>query len=78
MSKSAPIRVGIVNDLKLATQMLSRIIASDPALVVAWSAVDGEQAISRCVADRPDILLMEKVSISVFMWMRFCFDAFPR
>jgi two-component system response regulator WspF len=61
MSKSAPIRVGIVNDLKLATQMLSRIIASDPALVVAWSAVDGEQAISRCVADRPDILLMDLI-----------------
>jgi two-component system response regulator WspF len=61
----APIRVGIVNDLALATTVLERIVSSDTAMHVVWKAVDGAQAIELCRRDRPDIVLMDLIMPNV-------------
>lgn len=54
-------RVGIVNDLRLALEVLRSIVASDPGLEVCWTAADGVEACDRCAADLPDIVLMDLV-----------------
>ena len=54
-------RVGIVNDLAVACEALRRVVASDPALVVAWIARDGIEAIERTARDRPDVSLMDLI-----------------
>ncbi len=59
------IRVGIVNDQPLATAVLRRIVSSDPELAIAWSAIDGEEAIQRCQQDLPDIVLMDLIMPNV-------------
>jgi len=54
-------RVGIVNDQRLATEALRRIVLSDPDHQVAWTAVDGNDAVQKCQADLPDVVLMDLV-----------------
>ncbi len=61
----APIRVGIVNDLALATTVLERIVASDSAMRVVWKAADGAEAIDLCRRERPDIVLMDLIMPNV-------------
>lgn len=56
---SAPLRVGIVNDSPTAAEALRRVITAAPGYQVAWIASDGQQAVDRTVADRPDLLLMD-------------------
>ena len=58
MSKT---RVGIVNDLRLALEVLRGIVTSDPRLEVCWTAMDGIEACERCASDPPDIVLMDLV-----------------
>ncbi|MEM9657738.1 MAG: chemotaxis-specific protein-glutamate methyltransferase CheB [Planctomycetota bacterium] len=53
------IRVGIVNDVKLAAEVLRRVVVSLPEAEVAWIAENGAQAVARCQADRPDLVLMD-------------------
>ena len=55
------LRVGIVNDMKLAAEVLRKIVADDPALEVAWIARDGVEAIAHCGTALPDIVLMDLV-----------------
>lgn len=55
------IRVGIVNDLRLAVESLRRALETVPGAAVAWVAENGEQAVARCVEDRPDIVLMDMI-----------------
>ncbi len=52
-------RVAIVNDMKLAVELLRRIVTSMPDCEVAWTAADGEEAVRKCAADTPDILIMD-------------------
>ena len=54
-------RVAIVNDLRIATEALRRVVCSDPRHVVAWTAVDGEEAVRKCGQDTPDVILMDLV-----------------
>ncbi|MFM8980492.1 MAG: chemotaxis-specific protein-glutamate methyltransferase CheB [Planctomycetia bacterium] len=54
-------RVAIVNDLRLAVEALKQTLAQAPGCEVAWTAVDGAQAVAKCVADRPDLILMDIV-----------------
>ena len=54
-------RVGIVNDLRLATEALRRVVSSDPNLEIAWTAADGQEAVDRCAEDLPDVVLMDLV-----------------
>ncbi len=54
-------RVAIVNDQRLATEALRRVVLSDPAHEIAWTAEDGQEAVDRCNRDRPDVILMDLV-----------------
>lgn len=52
-------RVAIVNDLRIATEALRRVVISQPSLSVAWTAPDGPTAIRLCLEDPPDVVLMD-------------------
>ena len=52
-------RVAIVNDLKLAVEVLRQSLQRIPGAEVAWVAEDGREAIDKCAADRPDLVLMD-------------------
>lgn len=54
-------RIGIVNDMAIAAEALSRVIAMAPEHQVAWIARDGTEAVDRCAADRPDLILMDLI-----------------
>jgi two-component system response regulator WspF len=54
-------RIGLVNDLPIALEALRRTVARMPGAVVAWTAMDGAEAVARCATDRPDIVLMDLI-----------------
>jgi two-component system response regulator WspF len=54
-------RIGIVNDLRLAVESLRRAVAAIPGAAVAWVAEDGAQAVACCARDRPDVVLMDMI-----------------
>lgn len=54
-------RIGIVNDLALAREVLRRVVTSAPGHTVAWTADDGDEAVRKAAADRPDVILMDLV-----------------
>jgi len=54
-------RIAIVNDLSLAREVLRRLVLSVPGNTVAWVAEDGEEAVTRAAADRPDVILMDLI-----------------
>ena len=54
-------RIGIVNDLALAREVLRRVVAAVPGYTVAWMAEDGDEAVVRAAADRPDVILMDLI-----------------
>ncbi|HBA85100.1 MAG TPA: chemotaxis response regulator protein-glutamate methylesterase [Verrucomicrobia bacterium] len=54
-------RIGIVNDMRLAVEALKRVVLSVPGYEVAWIALDGAEAVRKCAADVPDVLLMDLI-----------------
>ena len=54
-------RIAIVNDLRLAQEILRHAIGQIPGASVAWVAADGREAVQKCKDDRPDLLLMDMV-----------------
>jgi two-component system, chemotaxis family, response regulator WspF len=52
-------RIAIVNDLRIATEALRRVVCSQPNYKVAWTAANGEQAVCQCAEDPPDVVLMD-------------------
>jgi two-component system response regulator WspF len=52
-------RIGIVNDVPMATEALRRVLTSKPDYKIAWVAKDGEEAVRLCAADIPDLILMD-------------------
>ena len=54
-------RIGIVNDLRMAVETLRRIVEATDGLDVAWIAMDGTEAVARAAQDRPDLILMDLV-----------------
>ncbi|GBD47976.1 chemotaxis response regulator protein-glutamate methylesterase [Methylopila sp. Yamaguchi] len=52
-------RIGVVNDLPMAVELLRRIVASAPSLQLAWTAANGREAVEACRRDRPDLVLMD-------------------
>ncbi len=54
-------RIAIVNDLLIAVEALRRVIRSVPEYEVAWVAMDGKEAVAKCAADRPDLILMDLI-----------------
>lgn len=54
-------KVAIVNDSKMAAEILRRIVAQLPEFTLAWTAYSGEEAIRLCAQSQPDIILMDLV-----------------
>jgi two-component system response regulator WspF len=54
-------RIAIVNDLALAREVLRRLVLSVPGHAIAWTAVDGVEAVRKAEQDRPDLILMDLV-----------------
>lgn len=54
-------KIGIVNDVSLAVEALRRALAARPDFEIAWVAHDGTQAVDYCVAQTPDVVLMDLV-----------------
>ena len=54
-------RIAIVNDLRMAQEILKASVAMIPGASVAWVAADGAEACARCASDRPDLILMDMV-----------------
>ncbi|RUL87504.1 chemotaxis-specific protein-glutamate methyltransferase CheB [Tautonia sociabilis] len=54
-------RIAIINDSAIATEALRRVVRSDPALSLAWTAADGEQGAAKAQADPPDLILMDLI-----------------
>jgi two-component system response regulator WspF len=55
-------RIAIVNDMKMAVEILRRIISTKaPDYQIAWIAYDGKEAVEKCAADTPDIILMDLI-----------------
>ena len=52
-------RIAIVNDLQIATEVLRRVVSSRPGYTVAWTAAGGEEAVRKCENDPPDCILMD-------------------
>src|SRR6185312_12863812 len=55
------VRIAIVNDEPLAVEALRHALLSVPAYSVAWVARDGAEAVRRCAAERPDVILMDLI-----------------
>ncbi len=54
-------RIAIVNDLNLAVEALRRVVDSMAGHSVAWIARDGQEAVNQCLADTPDLILMDLI-----------------
>jgi two-component system, chemotaxis family, response regulator WspF len=54
-------RIGIVNDSRIACEVLARTVRSLPGFSVLWTAHDGREAIEMCAQDLPDIVLMDLI-----------------
>ena len=52
-------RIAIVNDMRLAVESLRRVVSSVPEYELAWVAHDGADAVQKCAADTPDVILMD-------------------
>jgi two-component system, chemotaxis family, response regulator WspF len=57
--KIAPLRIAIVNDTLIATEVLRRAVCSIPQYQLAWTAKNGMEAVDRCAQDTPDLILMD-------------------
>ncbi len=54
-------RIGIVNDMRLACEALRRVLGSATGHKVVWTATDGAQALDLARQDRPDVILMDLI-----------------
>lgn len=52
-------KIGIVNDSIMATEILRRIVKSCPNHELLWTAENGAEAIMRCNHQLPDLILMD-------------------
>ena len=52
-------RIGIVDDTDMAVEALRRILVYVDDYQIIWTAGDGAQAVEKCVADPPDLVLMD-------------------
>jgi two-component system response regulator WspF len=53
------VRIAIVNDTVMAVEALRRVVAKVPDYKLAWVAYDGVEAVTKCLADTPDLILMD-------------------
>ncbi len=52
-------RIAIANDMFMAIEVLRRVLVRVPDYKLAWVAYDGVEAVKKCAADTPDLILMD-------------------
>lgn len=52
-------RIAIVNDMLMAVEALRRILATVPDYELVWVAHNGAEAVAKCKAEPPDLILMD-------------------
>lgn len=52
-------RIAIVNDVGLIVKALQMVLSQVPGYEIAWVARDGAEAVKKCSADTPDLILMD-------------------
>jgi two-component system, chemotaxis family, response regulator WspF len=52
-------RIAIVNDVEMITTTLRKVISTVANYEIAWTARDGAEAVTKCSADIPDLILMD-------------------
>lgn len=52
-------KIAIVNDMPMAIEVLRRALACAPQHEILWTAGDGAEALRRCLAQPPDLVLMD-------------------
>lgn len=52
-------KIAIVNDMLTAVEALRRALLIVPGFELAWIAGNGEEAVQKCLADTPDLILMD-------------------
>jgi two-component system response regulator WspF len=55
------VRIAIVNDVVLIVEFLRKIAESVADHEVAWVARNGAEAVEKCAADTPDLILMDLI-----------------
>jgi NarL family two-component system response regulator LiaR len=59
MEHKNQIRVMVVDDHGMVRRGLSAYLASEPDIAVVAEARDGQEAVQKCAADPPDVILMD-------------------
>ncbi|MCJ7684787.1 MAG: chemotaxis response regulator protein-glutamate methylesterase [Desulfobacteraceae bacterium] len=54
-------RIAIVNDITVIVAFLSKIVLRAANHEIAWVARDGAEAVAKCAADTPDLVLMDLI-----------------
>lgn len=54
-------RIGIVNDVMLATAALRRVVAATQGCTVAWTAANGAEAVEKAASDPVDMIMMDLI-----------------
>src|SRR3984893_17577727 len=54
-------RIGIVNDSLMATELLRRLVCSSAEHQIAWIARAGVEAVKLCERDLPELVLMDLI-----------------
>ena len=54
-------KIAIVNDMFMAAEALRRAVVTNTSHRVLWIAENGRDAVARCAADLPDLILMDLV-----------------
>jgi two-component system response regulator WspF len=53
------VRIAIVNDSNIAVEAMRRALAEASGHEIAWVAYNGAEAVDKCIADTPDLVLMD-------------------
>lgn len=54
-------KIGIVNDVRIAVQAIALAIKAGGRHDVLWTAADGDEALALCLNSRPDLVLMDLI-----------------
>ena len=54
-------RIAIVNDVAMAVEAITRVLAGAPEHQLVWIARNGAEAVKHCARDKPDLILMDLV-----------------
>ena len=54
-------RLALVNDLPLALEAMRRVLATAPQHKIIWTAQNGAEAVQKCAAETPDLILMDLI-----------------